>query len=103
MVSARQAIAHSFNAQRSLPHDAARLLNLFPEQPPLGARAPNLVVGQNAPIKSVLYGTPGCKLSQTLGTGRARAAREALGYQWALFGSTLYRIDSAGTATACTG
>lgn len=101
---ARQAIAYSYNEQRSKPLDAARLVNLFPEQPPLGARVPALTTGPlSSPLKSVLYGTPGLKLSQTLGTGKARASREALGYQWCLFGSTLYRIDSSGTTTACTG
>ncbi len=99
----RQAISFGSNEQRSKPLDAARLVNLFPEQPPLGARAPSLQVGIQSPIKSVLYGTPGLKPWQTLGTGRARAARDALGYFWTLYGATLYRIDSAGTTTACVG
>lgn len=99
----RQSIAFSSNEARSLPLDAARLVNFFPEVPPLGSRAPALRVGANTPLKSVLYGTPGMSLSQTLGSGRARAAREALGYLWCLFGQTLYRIDSAGTAVACVG
>jgi hypothetical protein len=99
----RQALAFSSNEQRSKPLDAARLVNLFPEAPPLGSRAPSLQVGIQSPLKAVLYGTPGLKLSQTLGTGRARAGRYALGYFWVLYGSMLYRIDSAGTAVACVG
>ncbi len=100
----RQAVAFSSNEQRSKPLDAARLVNLFPEQPPLGARAPSLTPNAvSTPIKSVLYGTPGLKLSQTLGAGSARAARPALGYFWVLYSSTLYRIDSSGTTVACGG
>lgn len=103
MAVGRQAIAFSTNEARSKPLDAARLVNLYPETPPLGSRAPSLQVGISAPMKAVLYGTPGQKLWQTLGSGRARAARYALGYLWALYGSTLYRIDSAGTVTSCVG
>jgi hypothetical protein len=100
----RQAVAFSTNEQRSKPLDFARLVNLYPEAPPLGARAPGLQASVvSSPVKSVLYGAPGLKLSQTLGSGRARAGREALGYLWVLYGSTLYRIDSSGTAVACVG
>lgn len=100
---ARSALAFSTNEQRSKPLDAARLVNLFPEQPPLGSRAPGLTIGQGAPIKAVLYGTPGLKSFVTAGSGKVRAFREALGYLWALVDGALYRIDSAGTATLCTG
>lgn len=103
MADGRQAIAFSSNEQRSAPLDAARLVNLYPETPPLGSRAPALQVGISSPLKAVLYGTPGCLVSQTLGTGRARAGRFALGFLWVLFGQTLYRINSSGTATACVG
>lgn len=100
----RQAIAYSSNEQRSRPLDAARLVNLYAEQPPAGSRAPKY---QDNPlsgsIKGVLYGTPGLSLSQTLGSGRARAGRAALGFLWVLYGTTLYRIDSAGVTTACGG
>lgn len=99
----RQAIAFSSNEQRSKPLDAARLVNLYPETPPLGARAPSLQVGVSSPIKSVLYGTPGLKVLQTLAASRARAGREALGFFWTLYGQTLYRIDSSGNVVACTG
>jgi hypothetical protein len=100
---ARQAIAFSSNEQRSLPLDAARLVNFFPEQPPLGSRAPSLQVGISSPLKAVLYGTPGQKAFATAGSGRVRAKRYALGYLWALVDSSLYRIDSAGAVTTCTG
>jgi hypothetical protein len=100
---ARSAIAFSSNEQRSKPLDAARLVNLFPEMPPLGSRAPALTIGQNAPLKAVLYGTPCLKEFVTAGSGKIRAAREALGYLWVLSDGDLYRIDSAGSATLCTG
>lgn len=99
----RSAIAFSTNEQRSMPLDGARLLNLFPEQPPLGSRAPGLTIGQNAPIKAVLYGTPGIDSFVTVGSGKIRAVREALGYLWVLSDGALYRVDSAGSATLCTG
>lgn len=103
---ARQSLGFSTNTARSKPLDGARLINLFPESPPLGSRAPGLqtsaVSGQ---LKSVLYGTPGLKTSLAIpATAEScRAARAALGYLWALFGSYLYRIDSAGTVVACSG
>lgn len=100
----RQAVAYSYNAQRSKPLDAARLVNMYAEQPPAGSRAPGY---QDSPlagsIKGVLYGTPGLKLEQTIGAARARAARSALGFFWVLYGAVLYRIDSAGTTVACAG
>lgn len=103
---ARQALAFSSNTQRSKPLDAARLINLFPESPPFGARAPGLQTGALAsPMKAVLYGTPGLKTSLAIPMTAepCRAAREALGYLWALFGSYLYRIDSAGAVMGCSG
>lgn len=100
---ARAAIAYGSAEQRSRPLDGATLVNLFPEVPPIGARAPALVVGVNTPIKAVLYGTPGLGLRYTAGMGFIRAMREALGYFWVLSGQQLYRIDSDGTQTLCTG
>ena len=102
-IKQRSAIAYSTNEQRSKPLDAARLLNFLPEQPPLGSRAPGLTIGQNAPLKAVLYGTPGLKTFTTAGSGKVRAMRYALGFMWVLVDSSLYRVDSAGTATLCTG
>lgn len=100
---ARAAISYGAAEQRSRPLDGATLVNLFPEIPPLGARAPALVVGQNNPLKAVLYGTPGMVLRYTAGTGFVRAMREALGYLWVLTGQQLYRIASDGTQVLCTG
>lgn len=102
----RQSLGFSSNTQRSKPLDAARLINLFPEAPPLGARAPGLQASVvSSPMKSVLYGTPGLKASLDIPmtAESCRAAREALGYLWALFGSYLYRIDSSGTVVGCSG
>src|SRR5262245_45679693 len=99
----RSATAYSSNEQRSKPLDAARLVNLYAEQPPLGSRAPGLTIGQNAPLKAVLYGTPGQKTFTTAGSGKVRAKRYALGALWALVDSSLYKINSSGTATLCTG
>jgi hypothetical protein len=100
---ARSAISYGAAEQRSRPLDGATLVNLFAEIPPLGARAPALVVGQNTPLKAVLYGTPGLALRYTVGMGYVRAMREALGYLWVLTGQQLWRIASDGTQTLCTG
>jgi hypothetical protein len=100
---ARAAIAYGSAEQRSRPLDGATLVNLYPEIPPLGARAPALVVGQNTPLKAVLYGTPGLVRRYRAGTGPVRAMREALGYLWVLTGQQLYRIASDGTKVLCTG
>lgn len=99
----RSILSPSSNEQRSLPLDGARLLNLFPEQPPLGSRSPSLTIGQNMPIKAVLYGTPGIASFVTAGSGKIRAMRDALGYLWVLSDGALYRVSSAGVATLCTG
>ena len=103
MATARGAIAYGAAEQRSRPLDGATLVNLYAEIPPLGARAPALVVGQNTPLKAVLYGTPGLSLRYTAGLGFVRAMREALGYFWVLTGPQLYRIASDGTQVLCTG
>lgn len=103
---ARQAIAFTSNTARTAPLDAARLVNLFPEAPPQGSRAPGMQTSALAsPMKAVLYGTPGLKTSLAIPMTPAscRAARQALGYLWALFGSDLHRIDSTGTVTTCSG
>jgi len=56
-------------------------------------------------MKAVLYGTPGLKTSLAIPptAESCRAARQALGYLWALFGSYLYRIDSSGAVLGCSG
>lgn len=99
----RSVISFSSNEQRSKPLDGARLVNLYPETPPLGSRAPSLTIGVNNPLKAVLYGTPGQGNAVTAGSGKIRASREALGYLWVLSDGGLYRVDSLGTATLCTG
>ena len=99
----RAAIAFGSAEQRSRALDGATLINLYPEIPPIGARAPALVIGQNNPLKAVLYGTPGLKRTYRAGTGRIRAMREALGYLWVLSGQQLWRVASDGTKVLCTG
>lgn len=106
MPETRQALAFSNNQQRSAPLDAARLVNLFPENQPQGSRAAGMQANViSSPTKVALYGTPGLKTSLAIPTTPAscRAARYALGYLWALFGSDLHRIDSDGNVTTCSG
>lgn len=88
----RVTLATGTDVSRSKPLSAARLVNLYAEPAPSGAKS-----------KVVLFGTPGLPLWATAGSGKVREAREALGYLYALSGPTLYRIDANGTATACTG
>jgi hypothetical protein len=88
----RVALATDHAVSRSRPLSAARLVNLFAEPAPEGAKS-----------KVVLYGTPGLKAWATVGSGKIRAGREALGYAYILSGPTLYRVDNGGNATACTG
>lgn len=88
----RGPIALGSDSGRSKPINAARLLNLYAEKAPAGSMA-----------EWVLLGTPGQKTWTTAGIANVRAGRYALGYTYALSGSTLYRIDSSGAATACTG
>jgi hypothetical protein len=100
----RSAIAFGSTEQRSNALDGARLLNLYPETPPLGSRAPSLqITAAYAPLKSVLYGTPGLKSFATCGSGKIRAMRYALGYLWVLSDGSLYQVSPSGTATLCTG
>lgn len=88
----RSPIALANNRGRSIPANPSRLVNLFAQPNPEGSRTP-----------ATLYGTPGMKaFASNLGQP-VRAHRAALGYVYALAGTTLYRIDSAGTAVACTG
>lgn len=99
----RAAISYGSAEQRSRALDGATLVNLFAEIPPIGARAPALVIGQNNPLKAVLYGTPGLLKTYRAGMAQVRAAREALGYLWVLAGQQLWRIASDGTKVLCTG
>lgn len=77
---------------RSRPINAARIVNLYAEPAPEGSMS-----------RWVLHGTPGQKAFTTAGSEDIRAGRSALGYLYVLSGQTVYRIDSGGTATACTG
>ncbi len=88
----RSPLALGLAKGRSKPLNAARLLNLFPMKAPPGSMA-----------EWVLYGTPGQKAFATIGSGAIRGGKEALGYLYTLSGSTLYRVDEALNATACTG
>jgi hypothetical protein len=88
----RVALATGTDVSRSKQLSAARLVNLYAEPAPAGAKS-----------KVVLFGTPGLTSWTTAGSGKIRAGREALGYLYVLSGPTLYRIDAGGTATACTG
>lgn len=88
----RSPIALGTAQQRSKPVNPSRVINLYPETAPQGSRA-----------KIVHYGTPGQTLWTTAGTGTIRAGFEALNYAYALSGGSLYRLDSTGAATLCTG
>lgn len=92
MKPSRAPIATASNQGRSVPVNTSRLVNLYAQPNPQGSRSP-----------ATLFGTPGLK-AWASGLGQpVRAARAALGYVYALAGITLYRIDSTGTATACSG
>jgi hypothetical protein len=77
---------------RSRPINPARLVNLYAEPAPPNSVSP-----------WVLFGTPGQKTFATAGSSDIRCGLFALGYLYVLSGQTVYRIDSGGTATACTG
>lgn len=89
---ARSPLALGLAQGRSIPLNAARLVNLYPEPAPEGSLS-----------KWVLYGTPGQKAFATVGSRSIRAGREALGYCYILSGQSLYRVDSSGNALICTG
>lgn len=88
----RTAIATGFAQQRSRPVNASRVVNLYPEIPPEGSRA-----------KLVHYGTPGQKEWHTIGGDTIRAGLEGQGYAYVLSGTILWRVESDGTAIACSG
>lgn len=89
----RQAIASQHDSGRSLQLSGESLVNLYGEPGPEMGRS-----------KLPLYGAPNAKhFVQNLGSGPVRATLEALGFAWVLSGSTVYYIDSAGTATAAAG
>ena len=92
MPTARSPLALGRSSGRSRPINPARLVNLYAEPAPESSISP-----------WVLYGTPGQKAFTTAGSEDIRCGLEALGAAYALSGTTVYRIDSAGNATACTG
>ena len=88
----RGPIALGYGLQRSKPLNASRIVNLYPELTPEGSRSP---IG--------LYGTPGQKAYLSVGADTIRAGLEVPGYAYILSGAVLYRVDSAGVSTPCTG
>lgn len=72
---------------RSLPLAAQTCVNLYLEMDEKS--------GDGA-----FYGTPGLALLLTLGASRCRGEKAAGGYLWAVYGDTLYKIDTTWTATA---
>lgn len=77
---------------RSRPINPARLVNLYAEPAP-----------ENSVSPWILFGTPGQKTFTTAGSEDIRAGLEAMGALFVLSGTTVYRIDRDGNATACTG
>jgi hypothetical protein len=78
----------------SLPHDAQRTVNLYPEVNPLGT-------GKGHEI-AMLIGTPGLKRFATSETGASRAGgawASANGRAFFIIGATLYEASEAGELT----
>lgn len=74
--------------QRSLPFDAQRTINFWP------------IFDQQGKEVSALYGTPGLELFATAGAqGHRGAFTSSNGRCFFVAGSTLYEVDSGGTAT----
>ena len=88
----RGPLALGFAQQRSKPVNAARVVNLYAASTAEGSRT-----------KVVLYGTPGQKAWRTIGGDTIRAGLEAQSMAYILSGTTLYRVESDGTTTACSG
>jgi len=88
----RGPLALGFAQQRSRPVNAARVVNLYAASTAEGSRT-----------KVVLYGTPGQKEWHTIGGDTIRAGLESQEYAYILSGSILWRVESDGTATACSG
>lgn len=100
----RQPISFGSSQSRSKPLNAARLVNFYSEPAPRNSRAPSYNGGViQGPINGPFFGTPGQKAFVSSLGSSIRCARFALGYLYALTGSSLYRIDRMGTATLCTG
>ena len=89
---ARSPLALGKASGRSRPINPSRVVNLYAEPAP-----------ENSVSPWMLIGTPGQKAFATAGSGDIRCGLYALGAAYVLSGTTVYRIDSGGTATACTG
>ncbi len=88
MARTRIPFATNSYPSRALPASAQRLVNVFPEIHPDDAKG-----------KIVLFGTPGLTRFATLPTGPVRGIAEWGGALYAVGGSRLYKISSAGSAT----
>lgn len=78
---------HSYQS-RSLPVSAQQCLNLYPEAAPPDAKS-----------QLVLFGTPGLKPFADVAGDGVRGLHEVGGTLYAVSGTTLYSVDSGGTAT----
>jgi hypothetical protein len=79
---------------RSLPWACQRLVNWYAENGPQAAKT-------RTPV--VLLPRPGLVSFGTAGSGPVRGAREMGGVYFVVSGSSLYKLDSAGTATLIAG
>ena len=73
---------------RSVATASERLINLYLEQNPSGAKGP-----------VTLHGTPGLKLFTTVGDGPIRGVINMAGFLWVVSGQELYRVDSLKVST----
>ena len=73
---------------RSRSLNAQRLINLFPEQPSIGAKS-----------ELILRGTPGLSTFATIGAGPIRGVHVMDGVLFIVTGTDLYSVDSAGAGT----
>lgn len=85
-------LARQLAQVRSPAVSAERVVNFYAEMNP-----------QNARSVQALYGTPGLVTFATCGNGPLRAACIMGDYLYVASGSTIYRVASDGTATACIG
>jgi hypothetical protein len=74
---------------RSTPASTARLVNVYPEALPPGAKS-----------RLVLTRAPGVRPLATVGTGPIRGMHQAFDNLYVVSGTSLYKVDSDGTATS---
>ncbi len=89
---ARSPLALGTARGRSRPINPARIVNLYAEAAP-----------ENSVSPWILFGTPGQKAFATAGSEDIRCGLFAIGALYVLSGTSVFRIDISGTATACTG